>query len=220
MDLLTFGLLSQVVGSILLSLHIFKSKQEENDEASSWWGGNPFSGFNSIRKAFSFIGLVFVIFGFSTQLYYSLSSTVTNNEIIFPTMITGWAIIFMISGYCLSGMLYLNKRYKHFAKLALNSIEDFQKGKVNSLSLFSSLKHYTKDLPRKYSQIIDGMWTIIPNIIDNEIDKIEDINIKERLEKIKLKNNGVILIESDSFHDKLNELKDYLVSVSNKREIV
>ena len=77
MNLQSWGHVSTIAGTLLLSLHLFRSTREEKDNAISWWDGNPFEGFGTIvvRKAFGFSGLILLIIGFAVSLSLSVDQT-------------------------------------------------------------------------------------------------------------------------------------------------
>lgn len=197
--------LLSIIGGVLLSVELFKSPQEDKDEASAWWGGNPFR--TAVRKAIGFAGLLVLITGFAINLDVSLRSGIVEQHASFwfVTSIVLGSLIFISLAYVLVGPWYGRRRRRHFAKLAAELIEQQEAGQLNPLQLYNGLLSHVNDLPDQYEHMVTQLYSE-KYVFTNIVPATGQLLPADRARYV----DAVVVRKKDSFTAELNTLREYL----------
>jgi hypothetical protein len=211
MNLQSWGHVSTIVGTLLLSLHLFRSNREEQDSAATWWNANPFEGAGTIvaRKVLGFAGLILLILGFAISLALSVDQValVRRSHLWFVSGITAVACLFVGVGYLVAGATYRRRRFAHFARVALGHLDESQRDKLNS------------------RQLLDGLWSVLPNLPPAFAELLGSIHERETLGQLladagKLTKpwgtRSVVLHEKENGED-AKRLRNYLEGLAGRR---
>ncbi len=204
----SWGNLLTIVGGVLLSVELFKSGREEKDEAVGWWDGNPFQA--PVRKAIGFLGLLLLITGFAIGLNVSLEpGTVETNAAFWfiASIVLGSTIVIGLA-YYLVGPLYERRRLRHFARLALELIEEHGAGTANPLQLYNGLLGCVPELREAYRDRLAQLYSEM-NLFQNIVPDGSPMSTADRARYV----DAIVIRKKDSFGADLGQLEKFLKSV-------